>query len=201
MSSLHGQKSKQFDLKDKFNHTFWYLIDIFTIDDPAFAEHIPKIYPRELQLKKSKNFRQRIIFMDLNIKIIGNTIHTSVYDLGFPIVNFPWLSGDVPRLPSYGIDISRLVRFAWCCTSVFDFRSKNLIITSKLLTQGYRYHNLRKTFGTFFWSYSELQSKVGAISFLEYVSNGITHPVFYGDIVYKLRRVNFVGMSFHWARK
>ena len=29
----------------------------------------------------------------------------------------------------------------------------------------------------------------GAISFQEYVSNGITRPVFYGDLVYKLRRV------------
>ena len=65
-------------------------------------------------------------------------------DFGFPIVNFPWLSGDVPRLPSYGIYISQLVRFARCCTSVLDFHSKNLQITSKLLTQGYRYHKLRK---------------------------------------------------------
>ena len=124
---------------------------------------------------------------------ILQTFRSSVYDkrddFGFPIVNFPWLSGDVPRLPSYGIYISQLVRFARCCTSVFDFHSKNLQITSKLLTQGYRYHKLRKTFGKFFRSYSELLSKFGAISFQEYVSKGITHPVFYGDLVYKLRRV------------
>ena len=35
----------------------------------------------------------------------------------------------------------------------------------------------------------QLLSKFGAISFQEYVSKGITHPVFYGDLVYKLRRV------------
>ena len=33
--------------------------------------------------------------------------YTSIYnkcdDFGFPIVNFSWLSGDVPRLPSYGV--------------------------------------------------------------------------------------------------
>ena len=38
-------------------------------------------------------------------------IHTSVYDkrddFEFPIVNFPWLSGDVSRLQSYGIYISQ----------------------------------------------------------------------------------------------
>ena len=191
MSNL--QKSKRFDLIDKFNDTYRYLDDIFTIDNPTFAEHIPDIYPRELQLNKANTSDKETSFLDLNIKVIGNDIHTSVYDkrddFGFPIVNFPWLSGDVPRLPSYGIYISQLVRFARCCTSVFDFHSKNLQITSKLLTQGYRYHKLRKTFGKFFRSYSELLSKFGAISFQEYVSKGITHPVFYGDLVYKLRRV------------
>ena len=48
---------------------------------------------------------------------------------------------------------------------------------------------LRKTFGKFFRSYSELLSKFGEISFQDYVSQGITDPVFYGDLVYKLRRV------------
>ena len=95
--------------------------------------------------------------LDLNSKVIGSNIHASVSDkrddFGLPIVIFPWLSGDVPRLPSYEIYISQLVRFARCCTSVFDFHSKHLQITSKLLTQGYRYHKLRKTFGKFFRSY------------------------------------------------
>ena len=80
-------------------------------------------------------------------------------------------------------------RFARCCTSVLDFHSKNLQITSKLLTQGYRYHKLGKTFGKFFRSYSELLSKFGDISFQEYVFKGISHAVFYEDLVYKLRRV------------
>ena len=62
-------------------------------------------------------------------------------------------------------------------------------LLQKLLTQGYRYHKLRKTFGKFFRSYSELLSKFGDISFQEYVFKGISHPVFYGDLVYKLRRV------------
>ena len=162
MSDL--QKSKRFNLIDMFNDTSRYLDDIFTIDNPEFEKHIPDIYPAELQLNKANTSDKETSFLDLNIKVIGSDIHTSVYDkrddFGFPIVNFPWLSGDVPRLPSYGIYISQLhvVRFARCCTSVLDFHSKNLQITSKLLAQGYRYHKLRKTFGKFFRSYSELLS-------------------------------------------
>ena len=39
MSNL--QRSKRFDLIDNFNDTSRYLDDKFTIDNPAFAEHIP----------------------------------------------------------------------------------------------------------------------------------------------------------------
>ena len=158
MSNL--QKSKRFDLIDKFNDTSRYIDDIFIIDNPAFAEHIPDIYPSELQLNKANTSDTEISFLDLNIKVFGSNIHTSVYDkrddfvFTILVVNFPWLSGVVPRLPSYGFYISQLVRFARCCTSVLDFHSKILQITSKLLTQGYRYDKLRKTFGKFFTSYS-----------------------------------------------
>ena len=40
-----------------------------------------------------------------------------------------------------------------------------------------------------FLLYSELLSKFGKISFQDYVSEGISHQVFYGDLVYKLRRI------------
>ena len=66
---------------------------------------------------------------------------------------------------------------------------KNLQITSKQLAQGYRYLKLWKTFGKIFRSYFELLSKFCDMSFQDYVSKGISHPVFYGDLVYKLRKV------------
>ena len=37
--------------------------------------------------------------------------------------------------------------------------------------------------------YSEILSKFGDILFQEYLSKGISHPIFYGDLVYKLRRI------------
>ena len=110
------------------------------------------IYPTELHLNKANTSDKETSFLDLNIKVIGSDIHTSVYDkldmtlnknktnhqissnshpsvtakwtifslkIGggvktnrniirmksyeFLIVNLPWLSDDVPRLPSYGM--------------------------------------------------------------------------------------------------
>ena len=170
MSNL--QISKRFDLIDKFNDISRYLDDIFTIDNPEFAEHIPDIYPRVLLLLKVNTSDKETYFLDLNIKVIGSNIHTSVYDkrddLGFLIVNFPLLSGGGPShiirhlyfavISSYLLDVVFIV--VW-------IPLKNLQITSKLLTQGYRYHKLRKTFGKFFRLYSELLSKFDAISLQE----------------------------------
>ena len=45
------------------------------------------------------------------------------------------LSCDVPVLPSCGVYNSQMVLSARCCTSVLDFNSKRIQITSKLLTQ------------------------------------------------------------------
>ena len=127
MSNLH--KSKQYDLIDMFNDTSRYLDDIFTIDNPEFEKHIPDIYPTELQLNKAIMSDKETSFLDLNIKVVGSDVQISVYDkrddFGFPIVNFPWFSGDVPRLPSYVVYISQLVRFARCCTSVSDYPFQN----------------------------------------------------------------------------
>ena len=123
MSNLH--KSKQYDLIDMFNDNSQYLDDIFTIDNPEFKNHIPDIYPTKLQLNKANTSDKETSFLDINIKVVERDVHTSVYDkrddFGFPIVNFPWFSGDVPGLPSYVVFISQLVRFARCCTSVSDY--------------------------------------------------------------------------------
>ena len=67
------------------------------------------------------------------------------------------------------------------------FWTSILQITSKLLTQGYRYHKLQKIFGKFFRSYSELSSKFDEISFQEYVSEGISHPVVCWDVLCKAK--------------
>ena len=86
------------------------------------------------------------IELNWNIKVICSYVHTSVYDkrddFGFPIVNFPWLSVDVPRLPSYGVYISHLVRFVRIALAIRISILKKLQITSELLTQCHIYHKL-----------------------------------------------------------
>ena len=56
-------------------------------------------------------------------------------DSDFEIVNFPFLDGDVPRSPSYGVYISQLFRFARVCSNIDDFNNRTLFMTAKLLKQ------------------------------------------------------------------
>ena len=89
-------------------------------------------------------------FLDLHLSISDSFVKTKIYDkrddFDFDIVNFPFLDGDVPRLTSYGVCISQLIRFARVSSHVDDFNTRNMVLTAKLLRQGYRYHKIRKTF-------------------------------------------------------
>ena len=99
-------------------------------------------------------------FLDLNLSITNGIVSSKIYDkwddFNFEIVNFPFLDGDVPRSPSYGVYISQLIRFARVCSNVDDFNYRNLFLTAKLLKQGYRYHKIRKAFSKFYHRNSEL---------------------------------------------
>ena len=89
-------------------------------------------------------------FLDLHLSISNGFVSSKIYDkrddFDFDIVNFPFLDGDVPRCPSYGVYISQLIRFARVCSHVDDFNTRNKCLTAKLLKQGYQHHKLRKAF-------------------------------------------------------
>ena len=63
------------------------------------------------------------------------------------------------RLPSYGVYISQLIRFARASSHVDDFNNRNRFLTAKLLKQGYRYHKLRKAFSKVYHRHFELIEK------------------------------------------
>ena len=67
------------------NDTSRYLHDIFNIDNPELEKHIHDIYPTELQYNSDKE----TFFLDLNIKVIGNDVHTSIYDKRDDYRQFP----------------------------------------------------------------------------------------------------------------
>ena len=151
---------------------------------------IGQIYPTELQLNKANSCDTEVSFWGLNLIITNGIVSSKIYDkrddFNFEIVNFPFLGGNVPRSPSYGVYISQLIRFARVCSNVDDFNKRNLFLTATLFKQGYRYHKIRKAFSKFYHRRSELIVKYN-IRLKTLLQQGISEPIFYGDLVYKFK--------------
>ena len=126
--------NNQTDIIEAFNSTSRYLDDLLNIDNPYFEQMVDQIYPTELQLNKANSSNTEAPFLDLNLSITNGIASSKNYDkqddFNFEIVNFPFLDGDVPRSPSYGIYISQLIRFARVCSNVdaFTDRSKEVLL-------------------------------------------------------------------------
>ena len=178
----------QTDIIEAFNSTSRYLDGLLNIDNPYFGQ----IYPTELQLNKANSSDTEAPFLDLNLSVSNGIVSSKIYDkrddLNFEIENFPFLDGDVPRSPSYGIYISQLIRFARVCSNVDVFNNRNLYLTAKLLKQGYRYHKIRKAFSKFYHRHSELIVKYN-IGLKALLQQGISEYIFYGDLVYKFKGI------------
>ena len=65
---------------------------------------------------------------------------------------------------------------------------RNKALTVKLLRQGYRYFKLRKAFSKFYRRHSALLEKY-SVSLKTLLQQGISEPEFYGDLVYRFRKI------------
>ena len=98
------------------------------------------------------------------------------------------MDGVVPRRASYGVYNSQFIRFARVCNHVSNFNARNKCLTAKLLQQGYRYHKLRKTSSKFYRRHYELISKYN-VGFKKLLGEGLSESEFYGDLVYKFKKL------------
>jgi hypothetical protein len=123
------------------------------------------IYPKELVLIPEGLDNQGCSFLDLKITIKNNIISTSIFDkrdsYDFPIVNFPFLCGNIPQRSSYGVFIGELVRYARVCTYLKDFRTRMASLVSKLKTQCFTDQGLKRAFRKFCDSHVLLIQKYG----------------------------------------
>ena len=79
--------------------------------------------------------------------------------------------------------ISQLIRIARASSHVTD-----KLLTAKLLKQGYRYHKLREAFSKFYRRHFILIKKYHA-SQKNLMQQGICNPEFFGDLVYKFKKI------------
>ena len=128
-------------------------------------------------------------FFDLHLSISDGFVNTKIYDerndFDFDIVNFPFLDGDVHRSASYGVYISQLIPFARVYSHVDDFNTRSEVLTANVSDKG---HKLRKAFSKFYRRHFDIVSKYN-VGFKTLRLQCLSEPEFYGDLVYKFRKM------------
>ena len=124
-------------------------------------DHDPMLF--ELNSSPTINSKARGYLICLILSYSGGKLSTRLYDkrddFDFHIVNFPFLSSNIPSGPSYGVYISQLIRYARCCSHYDDFRYRHKCLVDRLLSQGYKALRLEKSFKKFYGRYQDLIEK------------------------------------------
>ena len=120
-------------------------------------EFISDIYPNELTIAETTESTSVAFYLDLLFtREKNNNIATKLYDkpdaFSFHIVNFPFMSSNIPSAPAYSVYASQLIRFARCCSNYSEFLSRHRALVTKLLLQGFKVNRLSNTFKKFYCS-------------------------------------------------
>jgi len=114
-----------------------------------------------LEIKDITDTPRSALYLDLHLEIDNRRrLSTKLYDkrddFTFPIVNFPFLCGNIPAAPAYGVYISQLVRYSRACGVYRDFLDKARLLTDKLMRQGYVANRLKSSLLKFYGRHHDL---------------------------------------------
>jgi len=117
--------------------------------------YIDRIYPIELEIKDTTYTVRSSSYFDLCIEIdSADRLKLKIYDkrddFHFPIVNFPFVWSNIQADPAYGVYISQLIRYSRVCGSYRDFHDGELLLTRKLLNQGFLWVKLKSSLLRFY---------------------------------------------------
>ena len=119
-----------------------YIDDVLSLNISRFGDFDDRIYPIELEIKDTTDTEMSAPYLDLHLEIDSEgRLRTKLYDnrddFNFPIVNLPFIYSNIPAAPVYGVYISELIRYSRACGSYQDFLDRGLLLTRKLLNQGF----------------------------------------------------------------
>ena len=108
-------------LARKFNLSNCYIDDLISFNNKRFKEFISGIYPKELTISETTESTSAASYLDLLFtRDKSNNITTKLSDkrdaFGFHIVNFPFMSSNIPSAPAYSV-----YGYARCYSNHNDF--------------------------------------------------------------------------------
>ena len=119
-----------------------YIDDVLSLKNTKVAEYLEFIHPRELEIKETTETAASSTYLDCYLYIDNRKLATRLYDkrddFNFPIVNFPFLSSNIPSAPAYDVYVSKLICYARTCSNCQDSMECGKVLTTKLLSKGYQ---------------------------------------------------------------
>ena len=141
-------------LARKFNLSYCYIDDLISFNNKRFKEFISDIYPKELTVSETTESTSIGSYLDL--LFIRDKLDDKRDVFSFHIVNFPFMSSNIPSAPAYGVYASQLIRCARCCSNYSDFLLRHRALVTRLLSQGYKVNRLSNTFKKFYGRHTDL---------------------------------------------
>ena len=147
-----------------FNLSYRYIDNLIVFNSKKFLDYLKEIYPSQLTVEKANKSDHLADYLDLTLIIdSGGKLSTRLYDkrddFDFHIVNFLFLSSNIPSGPCCGVYISQLIRYTCCCSHYDDFRYRHKCLVDRLLLQYYIALRLEKSFKKFYGRYQDLIEK------------------------------------------
>jgi hypothetical protein len=147
------------NLAPSFNFTLRYIDDVLSLNNSRFGDFVYRIFPIELEIKATTDTDRYVSYLALHLEIgSGGRLRKKHYDkrddFNFPInffVNFPFILRNFPAATAHGAYIFQLIRYSRACGSYQVSHCRVLVLTSKLLSQGFLLVKLksspRKSYG------------------------------------------------------
>ena len=123
-----------------FNLCYRYIDDLIVFNNKKFLDYLKEIYPSQLTVEKANKSDHLADYHDFTLITdnggrLSTRLHDKRDDFDFHIVDFSFLSSNIPPGSSCGVYISQLIRYAGCCSHYDDFRYCHKCLVDRLLSQ------------------------------------------------------------------
>ena len=140
------------------NFVLRYTDDVLLLNNSRLGDFVDRIYPIDLEMKDTTDTARSASYLDLLLKIDREGwLRTKLYDKRcdfiFPIVNIPFIC------IWSTVYISQLIWYFRVCGSYHDFLNKGLLLTRKLLNQGFLVNMLKLSLQNLYGHYHDLVNR------------------------------------------
>ena len=156
-------KKNEDKLSEYFKFTFLNMDDVLSLNNSMLGDFVDRIYHIEFEVKDNKDTDRLASYLDIRLEIdsegqLRTKLYYKIDDFNFSIVNFPFICRNIAAASAY---ISELIQSPRACGSYKDFLDRGLLLTRKLLNQGFLLVKIKSSLRKFYRRHHDLVDRYG----------------------------------------